>query len=112
MRAILYTKNDHFTKTGSGQIQGKTQKKDAFLQGPSQDVTCNHFGRGTCAASTRRGAYECVRAYWQCRVSLLARGRQHTGAMSSLLGHYLMHHMAGETRPPSSSFFPLNYFLL
>ncbi len=67
---------------------------DWYATGPAQDVSCNHFGRGTCQASTRRGAYECVRAYWQCRVSMLARGRQHTGAMSSLLGHYLMHHMA------------------
>ena len=62
--------------------------------GPNQGVDCGAFGRGTCAATTRRGAYECVRAYWQCRVSMLARERQHTGAMSSMLGHYLLHHMA------------------
>lgn len=30
--------------------------------------------------------------YWNCRVSLLARSRQNTAAMSALLGHYLMHH--------------------
>jgi hypothetical protein len=33
-RAIYVLKNDHFTKTGSGQTQGKesTHKTDAFLQ--------------------------------------------------------------------------------
>jgi alpha-galactosidase len=62
--------------------------------GPAQHVVCNDFGRGTCAAATRRGAYDCVKAYWDCRVSLLSRARQKNGAMSAMLGHYLLHHMS------------------
>ena len=62
--------------------------------GPSQPVVCNTFGRGTCNATTRRGAYACVKAYWGCRVSMLARTRQKSGALSAMLGHYLMHHMS------------------
>jgi hypothetical protein len=62
--------------------------------GPSQPVDCNHLGRGSCGATTRRAAYECVKAYYQCRLSMLARNRQKQGALSTMLGHMLWHHAA------------------
>ena len=55
-------------------------------------VACAEQGRGSCKATTRRGAYECIREYWHCRVSMLARSSHGISAMSSMLGHYLMHH--------------------
>ena len=58
----------------------------------TQAVACAEQGRGSCKATTRRGAYECIRDYWHCRVSMLARGNHGSGAMSAMLGHYLMHH--------------------
>ena len=58
----------------------------------TQAVACAEQGRGSCKATTRRGAYECIRDYWHCRVSMLARGNHGIGAMSAMLGHYLMHH--------------------
>ena len=62
--------------------------------GPSQPVDCNRLGRGSCSATTRRAAYECVKAYYQCRLSMLARSRQKQGALSAMLGHMLWHHAA------------------
>ena len=40
--APFYTKNDQFTKTGSGRTRGNTQKRDAFLAG--NGISAGRYG--------------------------------------------------------------------
>jgi hypothetical protein len=42
LRHLMYAKNDHFTKTGSGQMQEKLRKEWCFLAGMMRDRTLVH----------------------------------------------------------------------
>jgi hypothetical protein len=57
---------------------------------------CGQFGRGACKATTRAAAFACVHTYWACRTAQLSRSSPARAPLSTMLGHYLMHHYAAE----------------
>ena len=64
---------------------------------PAHDVNnCGQFGRLSCDATTRTAAFECVHRYWSCRSAQVSRSHPSVQPLSTMLGHYLMHHYAAE----------------
>ena len=77
---------------GDGSTSGVAEwGYDWYATPATATAGCARFGRGSCNATTRSAAFACVRQYWQCRVTEIARSH-HGGAMSTMLGHYLLHH--------------------